>query len=215
MKELLDEYKKTAKQTRAMHKNLNNRIEDCEMNMEVMKKIAQRPDDDSDVLIMTADEVEDWTKEYKGLKLANKVLQQEKAIVSSMVSSLTFSIHCIRYNVEPPVIRGIERRAYYEREVPFGNEWIEKRKDEEAYDGFAALEEEPNEDQKYEQEIREELVSEIKKCLTARQIEVLELVGENFESLEIAKMLGITKRAVNYAIEEARKKVKDEGWRMV
>ena len=76
MKELLDEYKKTAKQTRAMHKNLNNRIEDCETNMEVMKNAAQHPDDKSDVLIMTADEIEDWTKEEWNIPKEWRLLAQ-------------------------------------------------------------------------------------------------------------------------------------------
>ena len=215
MKELLDEYKKTAKQTRTMQKNLSCQIEDCEKGMESVKDAAQHPNDGSGVRIITAEEICYWDNQYKELKLEKKMLKREREIVGAMVSSLAFSIHCIRYNVEPPVIRGIERRAYYEREVPFGNEWIEKRQDEEAYTGFSIIEDEPSEDAKYRQEIHKELVKEIKKCLTPRQIEVMELVGENFESLEIAKMLGISKRAVNYAIEMARQKVKDEGWRMV
>ena len=145
-----------------------------------------------------------------------KTLQElDRKIVSEMVSSLDYCIHCIRYNAEPLATRGIERRAYYEREIPFENQWIQRRKDDESSTLSLVIDNEKAQEVEYEQEIRRELVREIKKCLTPRQIEVMELVGMDFTTREIAEMLGITKRAVNYTIEIARKKVKDEGWRMV
>lgn len=215
MKSLLDEYKRTAKQTKVMQRELNDKIAGCEHDMDIMKSADAISSVGRDQEFIRTEDVKEWSTRYKELNAFNRFLKQEKEIVNSMVSSLTYSIHCIRYNTEPPALRGIERRSYSEREVPFENQWIEKRKDGDAYADHIALLTEKTEEEKYEEEIRKELVGEIKKCLTDRQIEVMELIGMDFTPLDIAKMLGITKRAVNYTIEAARQKVKDEGWRMV
>ncbi|WP_231293330.1 LuxR C-terminal-related transcriptional regulator [Sporosarcina sp. P33] len=212
---LLDEYKKTAKLTRAMQSNLNNKITDCEHGIETMKNTGMGASADRGEIYMTADDVRAWESQYKKLKSENKVLKQEKEIINSMISSLTYSIHCIRYNTEPPVSRSIERRAYYEREIPFEHHWIERRKDDESFTTYDPWPTEQSEDKEYEEKIRKELVEEIKKCLTPRQVDVMELVSMDFSASQIGEMLGITRRAVNYTIEAARKKIKDEGWQML
>lgn len=136
-------------------------------------------------------------------------IEHDIEILNAAISDATYVITWIQTGRMPGSIRGIERRAAYEREVSFESQWLDLLKDKNA-----VIHELPEEDESV-QEMKSDLVNELKEYLTERQLEVFVMLGEGMEQLDIAKALGISKQAVNNIIARGRRAIKESGWIMV
>lgn len=136
-------------------------------------------------------------------------VERDIEILNAAISSATYVITWISTGREPGTIRGIERRAAYEREVTFEGKWLDSLIDQDAI-----IHDLPRQDDEV-REMKKELVEDLKRYLTERQLEVFVMLGEGVEQTEIAKILGVSKQTVNGIVVRGRKAIKDAGWMLV
>lgn len=134
-------------------------------------------------------------------------LEEDLKIVRSWISNLTYVIMWLKIGKNPESRRGIERRAAYEREIPFDPYWIQLKKDETCCTFESEIEE--------IDDFKEDLVKEIIKPLNKKEKEIFELVANNFSIREIANYLHIPKSTVADTIQRCKRKIEDEGWEIV
>lgn len=136
------------------------------------------------------------------------ILQHDERILNAALKTINFTIEWLATGRQPGLMRGIERRAVYQREMKSERNIIHfKSYDHYSYDNPSP--EEIGEDS-YKSQIAKEIVS----SLTKRQKEILELYAQGFSFEEVGGMLGITKQTVWETVETCKKKIDSEGWVM-
>lgn len=126
----------------------------------------------------------------------------DRAILGSIVGDLQYAIRWMRSGREPGSIRGIERRAAYQREIPFDPLWFQI--EEYCQSLYPASGKELPEPRRFE-------VEEALRSLSPREKEVYELSrGEGFTSEEIGEMLGIKSGTVRTMIRRAEGKIRKQ-----
>jgi len=134
--------------------------------------------------------------------------QHDVAILNAALSDLNYAIEWINTGKRPGAIRGIERQSVYKREVPFENKWLDVLID----DGVRLHEIKAQNEET--DEMKSDLVKEIKKELTPKQVQVFEMLAQGMGQKEIADAIGVTKQAVNELITRGKKSIRQAGWVM-
>lgn len=175
--------------------------------------------------------MEDLLDDYKdtlkatrvNARVCEKVGNKEDALVHRAIErSLKYSIQWMSSGSEPQMYTP-ERQSYEKRKVSFdfnaveGSLVLESSKMQRVVENVAqvTVSEGASEEELECQESKKSLVEAIKLSLTSRQIEVLELVSAGYTHEEVAKKLGVTRRAVGMSIDSSRRKIKEDGWMMV
>lgn len=183
MKDLISEYKKNLKETKEILLGLQQRIKGQES--------ISRNEALCDERRLEAEEVAG-------------ILEQDRSIVASWVRNLEYSLTWMRTGKGPSNIRGIERRAAYERERPFDPMLMQRyfRSEEPVYE--------------WDGHERESVVSSSDKdiidlaltALTEREVEVyLMSRGHCLTQYAIADKLGISRNSVKTMLSRADKKI--------
>ncbi|GGG32858.1 hypothetical protein GCM10007425_29390 [Lysinibacillus alkalisoli] len=136
-------------------------------------------------------------------------LDNEISIVNSMLSDIEYTIAWLTSGRQPGAMRGIERQAAYKREVPFDSKWLDVMIEQ-----GTIIHELEKPDGEVE-EMKEQLVADLKKCLTSTQQDVFIMVAQGLERSNIAKVLGISRQAVHETIVRGKRNIKEAGWMMV
>lgn len=136
-------------------------------------------------------------------------IERDIEILNAAISSTTYVITWISTGREPGTIRGIERRAAYELEVPFEGRWLDSLVDQ------GAIIHELDEQDEEAKEMKKELVRDLKEYLTDRQLEVFIMLGEGIDQAEIAKILGVSRQTVNGIVIRGRRAIREAGWMLV
>ena len=193
MKELLNEYKETRLETRKLLEELKAKYDSLRYTTDSRDLINELSPEE---LVLLHQYEEDLT------------------IIRSWLSNLNYTIDWIRTGRQPQSLRGIERRAAYEKEFPFEPYWIQRQKEENGFGIYTALANESEEMILSKQELKERTVSSMTTSLTSRQNEILELASNGFSHDEIAKMLNVHKGTVSQTLNRVREKIREEGWFM-
>lgn len=143
------------------------------------------------------------------LEKEKEKIEHDIGILNAAISDATYIISWITKGGMPGALRGIERRAVYEREVTFDGKWLDLFIEQNSIIHEVP---EPDED---EVKMKRELIEDLKGCLTDRQAEVFLMLAEGIEQTEIAGMLGVTKQAVHETIARGRRNIKEAGWVLV
>lgn len=146
---------------------------------------------------------ESLRKVRKAKETANEV---DRSILSGMESGLEFAIKWMETGRMPGSLRGVERLAAYQREIPVDPQRFPFEKYEEAftyYDDYV-----PRGEISGEEVIKLNAALE---ALTDRQREVFLLYYREYYSLdEIAEELGIAKTSVQNHLERARNRLEKD-----
>lgn len=137
------------------------------------------------------------------------VLDNEISIVNGMLSDIEYSIDWMAKGKQPNVVRGVPRQAKYKREIPFDSDLLDVMIDQ-----GAIIYELDKPDEEVE-EMKEQLVNDLKKSLTPTQQDVFVMVAQGLERTNIAKVLGISRQAVHETIVRGKRNIKRAGWMMV
>ncbi|MEK4494483.1 sigma factor-like helix-turn-helix DNA-binding protein [Ureibacillus sp. FSL W8-0352] len=178
MKELLKEYRRTLRETIEIQNSLIERI----------------------------NQVNNIPKNKRDYELLHS-LQEDLKIVRSWISNLYYSISWLKTGRQPGNTRGIERRAAYEREIPFDPYWIQLKKE----DDYITCE--FNEEE--ESDFKQNLVIEMIKPLNQKEKEIFELAANDFSIREISNYLHIPKSTVSDTLKRCKRKIENEGWEIV
>lgn len=137
------------------------------------------------------------------------VLDNEISIVNGMLSDIEYSIDWMATGKQPNITRGMPRQAKYKREIPFDSDLLDVMIDKGAiiYDL-----DKPDEEV---EEMKEQLVNDLKKSLTPTQQDVFVMLAQGLERTNIAKVLGISRQAVHETIVRGKRNIKRAGWMMV
>lgn len=190
MLEILKSYKETKSSTLKQKKKLKARVDMLKEEYSLARKEM------------------DSTKISSLQTEINKV-EQDIKILNAAISDATYIISWITTGRRPGALRGIERRAVYEREVAFEGKWLDL-----FIDQSAVIHELPKPDQE-EMQMKSDLIEDLKECLTERQIEIFSMLAEGIGQTEIAKMLGVSKQAIHETIARGRRNIKEAGWVLV
>lgn len=168
-------------------------------------------------LIFTEDKLKKIQKQirfYKKQKHLNPtgkehllMLQHDERILNASIRTINFTIEWLATGRQPGLMRGIERRAVYQREIKSERNVINFK----SYDQYSH--DNPSSDE-IEDSYKSQIAKEIVSSLTKRQKEILELYAQGFSFEEVGEMLGIKKQTVWETIETCKKKIESEGWVM-
>lgn len=148
--------------------------------------------------------------EQEGEAEKAEMIKRDISIVNAMISDLKFAIDWMETGRQPGTYRGAERQSAYKRDIPFDNDVISIIVGGDV-DDYAK----DNQADREENELKEDLVRDIQKCLTQKQIEVFAMLANGMTQAEIAKLLGTSRQAVHDTIKRGRRSIKEEGWIMV
>ncbi len=183
MKELLKEYEECLINTRFQVKNI-------EVESTIIKAALQN------------------ARGRKVTKLRDelKPLTDEKSILNSIISDLTFTIEWLKTGRQPGVRRGIERAAAYDREKPFDPAVLERH--------FSDNQMETPWDRERSQEIvlskkDAMIVQAVLHKLSERDRDILLMYESGKSQYQIAEMLEMKRSTVQKAIRSAKKKIVD------
>jgi len=132
--------------------------------------------------------------------------------VRKWLSNVNYGLQYMSLGHAPGLVRGIERRAAYEREVPFEPYWIQRRQ---ATCDASVYEVESYEDanlMRVSQEEKEKIVQAMTQSLTDRQKDILQLASNGYTHEEIALTLGVHKGTIDRTMSRIKEKIADEGW---
>lgn len=192
VKKLLKEYNQTKRHTETMLRSIEEKLS-------VVKQMHST-NQDNRLENPSAEELE---------------LSGEYETVKQMLSDINYIISWLRRGGQPNRKRGIERRATYEREVPFEPYWIQRQKDNKDIGQYEAAEDEDEQLINLSNEQKERCSKAITDSLTERQKEILELVANGYSHEDIAQLLGLHKGTVDRTIKRAKEKIAAEGWFMM
>ncbi len=191
MKDLRKEYRATRRMTKAF---LNE--------LEQKRNVIVKPDGVRDVSsILTPQE-----------KAVVQLIEADIETVQKWLSNINYGLHYMNLGHAPGLIRGIERRAAYEREVPFEPYWIQRRQ---ATSDASVYEVETCEDIsliEVSQEEKEKIVQAMTQSLTDRQKDILQLASNGYTHDEIASTLGVHKGTIDRTMSRIKEKIANEGW---
>ncbi|RNC98252.1 sigma factor-like helix-turn-helix DNA-binding protein [Lysinibacillus halotolerans] len=169
-------------------------------------------------LIFTEDKLKKVQKQirfYKKQRYLNPtgkehllMLQHDERILNAALRTINFTIEWLATGRQPGLMRGIERRAVYQREMKSERNVIHFK----SYDQYSH--DNPSSDEIEDDTYKSQIAKEIVASLTKRQREILELYSQGFTCEEIGQMLGITKQGVWKTIDACKKKIEGEGWVM-
>ncbi|HJF32807.1 MAG TPA: LuxR C-terminal-related transcriptional regulator [Sporosarcina psychrophila] len=183
MKELLKEYEECLTNTRFQVKNID-------VESTIIKAALQN------------------ARGRKVTKLRDelKALTDEKGILNSIISDLTFTIDWLKTGRQPGARRGIERTAAYDREKPFDPAVLERH--------FSTRQAETPWDRERTKEIvwtkRDALIMQmVLHKLSDRDRDILLMYEGGKSQYEIAELLDMKRSTVQKAIRSAKKKIID------
>lgn len=138
-------------------------------------------------------------------KMRERANEEDKKIISGMISDLEYALEWMRTARQPGNRRGIERRAAYQRERPFDPLLMQqffRSSEEDVYSW---------DDHKKEYVITDwdrQRIEDALSVLTAREREVY-LMSRGYGVLykDIAKYLGLTESTIKTNIKRAEKKI--------
>lgn len=140
-------------------------------------------------------------KEYKeSLRWVNKAMEsaneEDKRLLRQMKSNLKYSIEWMKIGHAPDVVRGIERRAAYERETCMDPHLIEKLSPYQADERIIIS------------DMTKKRLEKVLSCLSKKEKEIyLMAKGNGLTHSQIADYLGISKSNVDVTMYRAKKKI--------
>lgn len=185
MENLLLEYKQTKKETVAILEKIKAEIAQIESKIEGLSKRSV-------------------ATKFK-LREEIKQLENDKSIISSWISNLDYSIRWMSTGRKPGSVRGVERRAAYEREKPFDpiimQRYFRSNQPEYPWDTRKSYESLLSIDE-------HEVLDYVMKPLTEREREVYTLArGKCKSQYEIADMLYLSRNTVKTILKRAECKI--------
>lgn len=143
---------------------------------------------------------------------AVRLIEEDIKTVKKWLSNVSYGLQYMNLGHIPSVTRGIERRAAYEREIPFEPYWIQRRQATNDMSMYEAVADKDADLVKVTQEEKGHILQAMTKNLTTRQKDILQLISNGYTHEEIASVLGIHKGTVARTISRVKEKIEDEGW---
>lgn len=190
LKDLLKEYRTTRRETKTVLDNLKRKRDEIVKPGGVHVRLSCLTIQERETLILIDNDIN---------------------TIRNWLSNLNF---CITYlnRGHHPKARGIERRAAYEREIPFEPYWIQRRKDTTDVDYYESTANEDTDMVLISNESKEKLLESITQNLTDRQKEIIQLSSNGYSHEEIAQLLGVHKGTISRTISRVKEKIESEGW---
>ncbi|MDM5233363.1 sigma factor-like helix-turn-helix DNA-binding protein [Lysinibacillus pakistanensis] len=143
---------------------------------------------------------------------AVRLIEEDIKTMKYWLSNVSYGLQYMNLGHIPCVTRGIERRAAYEREIPFEPYWIQRRQATNDMSMYEVVADENADLVKVTQEEKGQILQAITGNLTTRQKDILQLISNGYTHEEIASVLGIHKGTVARTISRIKGKIEDEGW---
>ncbi|MGE7114005.1 sigma factor-like helix-turn-helix DNA-binding protein [Lysinibacillus sp. NPDC047702] len=191
MRDLRIEYRATKHMTKAILDELQRKREAIVMSYEVTDNLSG----------LTPDEIQ-----------VVRLIEGDIKTVKNWLSNVSYGLQYMNLGHIPSVTRGIERRAAYEREIPFEPYWIQRRQATNDMSMYGMIADEDAELVKVTQEEKGQILQTITRNLTTRQKDILQLISNGYTHEEIASVLGIHKGTVARTMSRIKEKIEDEGW---
>ncbi len=191
MRDLRIEYRATKRMTKAILDELQRKKEALVMSYGVTDNLSG----------LTPDEIQ-----------AVRLIEEDIKTVKKWLSNVSYGLQYMNLGHIPSVTRGIERRAAYEREIPFEPYWIQRRQATNDMSMYEAVADKDADLVKVTQEEKGHILQAMTKNLTTRQKDILQLISNGYTHEEIASVLGIHKGTVARTISRVKEKIEDEGW---
>lgn len=191
MRDLRIEYRATKRMTKAILDELQQKREAIVMSYGVNDNLRG----------LTPDEIQ-----------TVRLIEEEIKTVKIWLSNVSYALQYMNLGHIPSVTRGIERRAAYEREIPFEPYWIQRRQATNDMSMYEVVADEDADLVKVTQEEKGQILQTITRNLTTRQKDILQLISNGYTHEDIASVLGIHKGTVARTISRIKEKIEDEGW---
>lgn len=166
-------------------------------------------------LIFTEDKLREIQKQirfYKKQKHLNStgkehllMLQHDERILNAALRTINFTIEWLATGRQPGLMRGIERRAVYQREMKSERNIIHFK----SYDQYSH--DNPSSDEIEDDSYKSQIAKEIVASLTERQREILELYAQGFSCEEIGRCWVSQNKVFGKQLKPVKRKSKLKG----